>query len=294
MSDFERAIKELKLGNYSEGMVILQKLLEDDPDNIDILYNLGMCYSEMGLLNKSIELLEKCRLIAPEFTNALVALGFSYHQAGSDEKAMRTSLKALEQEPDNFYALKNLGSLYNKKGDPDNAIKSFNRANTIMPDTPDVMLGLGQAYELKKQYGTADDYYKRAKKSGGADMVVGKAIEGLNRIAIAQMKAEGQGERIDAVMYCLAAIELFSKMSSENVKEISFEIAMLGTAGLSVNDPEKKYTLKSLDGKFSGMQLLCHMVVGLKIIDESLPPVADLESEYRQALKIYRGRLDGH
>jgi tetratricopeptide (TPR) repeat protein len=65
LSDFERAIKELQLGNYSEGMVILQKLLKNNPDNIDILYNLGICYSEMGLLKKSIETLERCTRLAP-------------------------------------------------------------------------------------------------------------------------------------------------------------------------------------------------------------------------------------
>jgi tetratricopeptide (TPR) repeat protein len=51
-------------------------LLKDDPDNIDILYNLGICYSEMGLLSKSIKILEKCTHLAPGFANALVALGF--------------------------------------------------------------------------------------------------------------------------------------------------------------------------------------------------------------------------
>ena len=292
MSDFERAIDELKAGNYSEGMVILQQLLKEDPNNVDILYNLGMCYSEMGLLNKSIELLEKCCLVAPEFTNALVALGFSYYQAGSDEKAMRTSLKALEIEPDNFYALKNIGSLYNKKGDPDKAIENFNKADTILPDAPEVMLGLGQAYELKKQYRMANDYYKRAKKSGGADIITDKAIAGLNRIAMANLRPEGQEHRTDVIMYCLSAIEMYAEMSSEKISEIAFEIAMLGTTGLSINEPEKKYTLDSLEGNYSGMQLLCYMFVGFKIIDENLPPIADLETEYQQALKLYRGKLN--
>ncbi len=80
LTDYDRAIKELKLGNYSEGMVLLQTLLNDDPDKIDILYNLGICYSEMGLLTKSAEALEKCLHLAPKFANALVALGFNNYQ----------------------------------------------------------------------------------------------------------------------------------------------------------------------------------------------------------------------
>ena len=116
MTDFDRAIKELQLGNYSEGMVILQELLKHDPENIDILYNLGICYSEMGLLKKSIETLERCTQLAPTFDNALVALGFSYFQSGSNEKAMAMFDKALEIDPENVYALKNKGALKNKSG----------------------------------------------------------------------------------------------------------------------------------------------------------------------------------
>ena len=111
MNDFDRAINELQLGNYSEGKVILENLLEDDPDNIEYLYNLGMACSEMGLVGRSIELLEKCVSLQPDFANALVALGFAYNRAGDDEKAMDTLQKALKFEPDNYYALKNIGAL---------------------------------------------------------------------------------------------------------------------------------------------------------------------------------------
>ncbi len=292
MNDFDRAMKELQQGNYSDGMVILEKMLENDPGNIDILYNLGMCYSEIGMVNKSIEVLKKCTNLNPKFPNALVALGFSYNRAGDDEKAMDMLQKALELEPDNYYALKNIGALYNKRGEPDRAIDTFKKANELMPNMPEVWLGQAQAYELKKDFDTATDYYKKAKSPGVPDVIERKAIEGLNRIAMAQLKQEGQDDRADAIMYCLSAIELFANTSQDKVKVIAFEIAMLGKGGLSINDPEKKYTLKSLDGEFTGLQLVCYMFVGFKIVDKNLPPVADLENEYQQALKLYRRRLD--
>ena len=294
MNDFNRAIQELQLGNYSEGKVILEKLLEDDPNDIDILYNLGMAYSEMGLISKSIEVLEKCLSIEPGFANALVALGFSYNMAGDDELAMEKFQQALEIEPDNFYALKNIGALYNKKSEPDKAIETFKKAENLKPNNPEVWLGLGQAYELKKDHDLAIGYYKKAKGTGVPEPIESRAIEGLNRVAMDQLKQEGQGDRIDAIMYLLSAIEMFSNMSKDRVRDISFEIGMLGTEGLAINDPEKKYTLKKLDGEFSGLQLVCYMFVGFKIVDKNLPPVADLENEYQQALKLYRRRLNEH
>jgi tetratricopeptide (TPR) repeat protein len=293
LTDFDRAIEELRQGNYSEGMVILQELLKSDPDNTDILYNLGMCYSQMGLINKSIETLEKCLQVAPGFTNAMVALGFSYNRAGFDDRAMVILQKALEIEPDNFYALKNIGALYNKQGEPALALTAFERADALQPETPEVTLGLAQAYELKECYDEAAELYEKVKNSAAPDLITDTAREGLSRLAVVRAKAGGD-QRADTVMHCLAAIELFSKMSLEKVKEIAFEAAMIGNSGLSINEPEKKYTLKALEGRFSGMQLLCFMFVGFKMIDEKLPPVADLEEEYRQALKLYRGKLDGH
>lgn len=294
MTDFERAIKELQLGNYSEGMVILQELLKHDPENIDILYNLGICYSEMGLLKKSIETLERCTQLAPTFDNALVALGFSYFQSGSNEKAMAMFDKSLEIDPDNVYALKNKGALKNKSGKPEQALAIYKQADRLMPDNPEIVLGLGQSYEYTNQLAKAAECYKRVRILYSSDLIREKAVEGLNRIAVAELKQAGQGQRADVIMYCLSAIEYFAKASSEKVKEVSFEIAMLGNSGLSINDPAKKYALESLEGKFSGVELLCYMFVGFKIIDENLPQFADLENEYQQALKIYRSRLNEH
>lgn len=292
MTDFERAINELQLGNYSEGMVILQKLLEDEPEDVDILYNLGMCYSEMGLLKKSIETLEMCVQLAPGLDNALVALGFSYYQSGANEKAAELFGRALEIDPDNVYALKNMGALHNKNGDPEQALQCYKKADDLMPDNPEIVLGLGQSYEQAGNHDKAAEHYKKVRRLYADDNILDKAVKGLNRIAIAELKRAGQGQRVDVIMYCLSAIELFTKSSNEKVKEISFEIAMLGNSGLSINDPEKKYILESMDGKFSGVELLCFMFVGFKIIDNTLPPFADLETEYQQALKIYRSRLN--
>lgn len=292
MSDFERAINDLQLGNYSEGMVILQKLLEDEPEDVDILYNLGICYSEMGLLKKSIETLEKCVQLAPGFDNALVALGFSYYQSGLDEKALELFDSALIIDPDNVYALKNMGALHNKNGDPKQALECYKKADALMPDNPEIVLGLGQSYERSDRHDKAVEHYKRVRRLYADNRILDKATEGLNRLAVAELKRAGQGQRADVIIYCLSAIELFSKSSNEKVKEIAFEIAMLGNSGLAINDPGKKYTLNSLEGKFSGVELLCYMFVGFKIIDNTLKPVADLETEYQQALKIYRSRIN--
>jgi hypothetical protein len=43
---------------------------------------------------------------------------------------------------------------------------------------------------------------------------------------------------MDAVFYLLDAMRLFSGKSLEEVREIAFEIGMLGQHGLDINDPQ--------------------------------------------------------
>jgi hypothetical protein len=57
-------------------------------------------------------------------------------------------------------------------------------------------------------------------------------------------------------MYCLGALERFTKMTPDEVRKVGFEIAVLGMSGLDVNDPAPKHRLKSLPGEFSGPQLV--------------------------------------
>lgn len=292
MNDFERAIEELKKANYSEGKAILLDILEKEPDNEMVLYNLGMCHSEMGMYQKSVEVLEKCISIDPAFPNALVALGFSHHQLGANDKAITALLTALQYAPDNFYALKNIGAVYGKIGKTDKAISYLETANKLSPNVIEVLIALAHAYEQNKTLDKASEIYKQIIILNPPDKIKIMVEESLTRIAMTELKSKGP--RFDAVMYCLSALELYSTMSSEKVKEISFEIAMVGMGGLSINDMNQQYTLKSLDGTFFGLQLLCYMFVGFKQIDSSLPPAADLESEYESALTMFKRKKYEH
>ena len=71
------------------------------------------------------------------------------------------------------------------------------------------------------------------------------------------MREQGGELRMDVVMYILYALQLFEKAGKQKTGTITFEIAMLGRGGLDINDPAQKYVLKSLPGKFSGLQPTC-------------------------------------
>ncbi|RIW11976.1 hypothetical protein D0X99_20075 [Algoriphagus lacus] len=88
--------------------------------------------------------------------------------------------------------------------------------------------------------------------------------------------------------YMVDALEYFSKLSIEKVKEIAFEVAMLGQSGI---DPKKKgYRLNKIPGQvFSGYKLLAYYYVSwAKAIPQMLSQLQmPFDEEYQLAQSIF-------
>ena len=72
--NLSRALQLLAAGRLGESRIYLEELLRQDPDNPDLLYNLGLCYVDLGQLDRGIELLSRCLELAPRHSNACLAL----------------------------------------------------------------------------------------------------------------------------------------------------------------------------------------------------------------------------
>jgi hypothetical protein len=94
--------------------------------------------------------------------------------------------------------------------------------------------------------------------------------------------------RMDAVMYCLAALQKFSEMTPDQVKNVGFEIATVGMNGINVNDPKSEYHLRTLPGTFTGLQLLCYEYVAFKQFAPEMDIGFDVSKEYEEAQKMSR------
>lgn len=79
-------------------------------------------------------------------------------------------------------------------------------------------------------------------------------------------------------------------MTLTEIQAIAFEIAMLSTKGLDVNDPEPKYRLRTLAGNFSGLHLVCLMYVGFKRFAPEQSVGFDLSQEYAAAEALRKAK----
>lgn len=286
MDEFQKAMQLLDHKQFSEAVSILRKLLNERPDDVNLLYNLGMCYTELGEPNDAIELLNRCIFQAPEFSNAHVALGVAFSRQGNTAMAKECFLKSLELDPNNPYALKNLGSLYGKEGDDSNALNCLKKSFELNPNDPFTAYGIGLAYMKAGDLEKASDYFTETISLNAPDDLISRAKEALTDVASKELKSKGL--RMDAVYYILHALELFQGKPMEEIKDISFEIALKGQDGLDINDPSRIYHLRSLKGDFTALHLVCIMYAGFKEIAPGTDVGIDFSEEYAMAQRLFK------
>jgi len=288
MDDYGRAVQEtiklLKQGAYATGESLLKGLLTRYPDDTALLFNYGMVLSDQGRLKEAIDLLGKAVKIDPDNANFWNALGVAQARAGDNEKAAFSLKKSYELEPGNGYTARNLGALLAKTSAAE-ALPYLKKAAEVLPEDQQAQYGLGFCLLQLGKPSDADIALKKAIDIDPYSQIAELCREA--RTKVAQKNMRSAGERPDAVMYCLSALKKFKEVGPAQTKSITFEISMLGRSGLDINNPDKKYQLKSLSGEFTGLQLLSYMYVGLKQLEPSLETGIDLEKEYQTALGIF-------
>jgi len=284
MDPFEQALKFIQAGRLDEARIYFEELLKQDPENEDILYNLGMLYTELGRPDSAVPQLKKCIELSPGNANAHVALGFAYMNLGDLKNAKEYTLEALKIAPDNPFALKNLGGISGKERDYQSAFYYLKKSHEINPHDPQTVYGLAFAYKSLNDLENAEKYFKDLLDMPAPETIKELAREGLGEIAFKTLKSSGP--RMDVVFYMISALKMFRDMPQKKVQDISFEIALLGRQGFEINDPNKKFRLKTLPGEFTALQLVSIMYIGFQQIDPSLDLGMDFTNEYNLALKM--------
>lgn len=284
----DKIAKILSKGNYADGILLLELFLSNEPDNPDLLYNLGMAYSDQNQLKQAIALLSKLIEIEPEHVYGRVALGVAFLRNHEDDDAIRELQIAIEKEPQNLWAHRNLGAALIRQERYSEALEHLRLATEIDPNDQAAWFGYGQALMKAEKLDEADQAFLKTIDIDEFSNIAELARKERSKLAQDTFHSRTPGiERMDAVMYCLGALQKFTDMTPDEVQKIGFEIAMLGTRGLDVNDPTPKYTLHTLPGNFSGLHLVSIEYVAFKQIMPTQDIGFDLSREYKMALSLF-------
>jgi tetratricopeptide (TPR) repeat protein len=288
VTKLEKAYEHLKRRELKQARIVLEEVLQEQPDHVDALYNLGMTYTELGEPEKAVKTLSRCLELGQDSANVYVALGYAHSRLGNTNRSKELFLTALELEPDNPYALRNLGGLYAKEAEYERAITYLEKSMRSNPRDPTTTYGLGLCYFSMGDFSNADRYLRTTVEIDQSSSLSERAKDLLREIAAIQLKLKGF--RTDAMFYCIHAMNLFDKIGLGETRKIAFEIALKGQQGLDINNSARKYTLNSLEGTFTGLQLVSYMYVGFKRVAPDMDVGLDLSEEYDAALKVTKLR----
>jgi tetratricopeptide (TPR) repeat protein len=209
------------------------------------------------------------------------------------EQALEAFEKAVQADPNDGYTRRNLGGVLIGFKRIDEAVAHLRRALDLLPDDPQAIFGLATALE---QLGTreaeeeADGLYLRFIEEHPKSPMVEQAEKARTAFAHRRLKSSSVGGfRPDVMMYISGALQTFKKVGPQKRQAIALEIAMLGRSGLDINDPDDKYTLRALPGKFSGLHLLAIMYTAFRQIDPKMDTGVDFAAEYKAAVEMQKG-----
>lgn len=269
---------------FSLAIPLIDLLRRHQPANPQHPYCLGMAYSEMGQFERATSLLQETLLLDPGHVNALVALGVAEVRAGNLSVAIKHLTEAVRRSPDNPWARRNLGGCLAKADRLEEAEAHLRRAVELLPSDEQAVFGLGHVLDEQGKSEEADAIYIQLIERDPTSQAAALAKEARARLAEKSFHAAGSSTpRPDAVMYLVGAMERFAKMTPEQVQKLGMEIAVAGMGGLDTNSPAQKYSLKSLPGKFSGLQLVCMMYAAFKVFAPDQDIGFDLIREYAVA-----------
>jgi len=122
--------------------------------------NLGVAYTEKGLIEKAIFEIKEALRLNPNFINACISLGNAYMKIGLTDKAIPQYNEALRLKPDYGEAYVNLGNALISKGNIDQAIVYYKTSISLTPGYVPAYVNLASAYGLKGMTEEAISEYK--------------------------------------------------------------------------------------------------------------------------------------
>lgn len=284
----------LQSGRIQEAVPYLESMTKTDPNNVQVLYNLGIAYSELGQFDEAIIRLKRAVQLDPKHARAWTGIGFAYQRMRKNEQALEAMQKAVEADPTDGYARRNLGAMLLGAGQHAEALEQFRAARQALPHDAQTIYGLASALEAiggEQNLEEADELYLVLIRKYPGNPLAEMARTARTKLSHQSMRAGMEGHlRPDVVMYLTSALDTFDEIGPAKRQQLTFEIAMKGQNGLDINDPEPKYTLDLLPGKFSGMQLVSMMYAGIKQINPNMDAGIDLAAEYEAALAMRKNK----
>jgi tetratricopeptide (TPR) repeat protein len=168
-----------KNGDFQGAVDFLKGLLAQSPDDVELLYNLGVLYGEANRQDEALAYMQQVLAKDPDHAGALNYIGYSWAEQDKHlDEAQSMIERALAKRPDDGYVVDSLGWIYYVRARRllhaghtpagrellERAIHTLERAAVLTGGDPVISEHLGDAYLLRSDRRRALGHYEEAVK----------------------------------------------------------------------------------------------------------------------------------
>jgi tetratricopeptide (TPR) repeat protein len=159
-----------------------RKELQDNPDSLNAMVNLGYAYQQAEKYDKAINQYERVIAKDPQNTGALYNLGVVYTKLDLTDEAERTFWKVLKIAPDHALAARELGQIYADRKEYRSLLRAVRPVVKAHPEIADLQYLMGVAYENTGRVTWAKARYRLALKYAPDYSEARKALRRLGEL----------------------------------------------------------------------------------------------------------------
>jgi tetratricopeptide (TPR) repeat protein len=157
----EEARQHLKNGNYAAAEILYRKMLEDEPENPEVLYMLAIARQGQGDQDAALELLGRAIHVQPKNPTLHHTLGLLQLQRRELNDAERSFHAAVGIDPNFAAALNGIATVELARGRYAAAEQTLRKAMRAEPDNLQVLLNMGIAMLEQERGADAISYLQR-------------------------------------------------------------------------------------------------------------------------------------
>jgi len=163
ISGFEQAVK----GDYEGALAKFQVVLNDNPNNGDLHFIIGMIYYELDKMDELINAFNNAvkygGVVLDEFGSEFYSyFAIAYLDKEEYLQAVNLSRKAISLDSKNYYPYYIAGLILNRLGQETVAISNFEKSIELEPDFYRAYNNLGVSYQHLEEFDKAKESYEKA------------------------------------------------------------------------------------------------------------------------------------
>lgn len=222
----QKAIKCYRDRQFEDAIALWEKALQINPQEIEVLYSLGLIYFEIKKYDQSIAFLENLLDLSPGHFKAMLIIGTAYIKSRQFDLAEEYIQKSLSINPKHKLSFLNLGAIYSVQKRFDEAIEMFSKVIQLYPSEVRGFLGLAKIFVLQENVDQANKFFKKVIELDGNGPMGSYAKKAIVVKEDSPVHSDGDLEQIYAEGYNFyiagyynAAIERFTKYLRSRKKD---------------------------------------------------------------------------